>query len=245
MNARYFKLFVSTLVLTPLLFMLLINIFNLSEGWTYSLSFAYVILSILTAVMAFNTQELNDETFPPVLNKFRLWMITAIVSLFLINTSTKVGTFHNESLSIKRQYEQKCQSREGFYDKLWKTYTQKENILNLNKETFVEVSKMIMENRKDGANLTWKWTQEVSQIPFSEFTKFYSDLSTFIESQREAYYALEVECQVLAAKYNLYVDVFPNNAYNLVLNKKHIDYKYGFTSDSTKKVFKTGMENLK
>lgn len=61
----------------------------------------------------------------------------------------------------------------------------------------------------------------------------------------EAYYGLEVECQVLAAKYNLYVDVFPNNAYNLVLNKKHIDYKYGFTSDSTKKVFKTGMENLK
>lgn len=245
MNPRYFKLFVSTLVLTPFLFISITNLFNLDNGWLMVLTMSYLVLCVLTGTMAFNTQELSDETFPPVLNKFRLWMITAIISLFLINTSSKVGRFHNESLTIKRQYEQKCQSREGFYDKLWKTYTQKENILNLNKETFVEVSKMIMENRKDGANLTWKWTHEVSQIPFSEFTKFYSDLSSFIESQREAYYGLEVECQVLAAKYNLYIDTFPNNAYNLVLNKKHIDYQYGFTSDSTQKVFKTGMENLK
>jgi len=245
MNPSYFKLFVSNLVLTPILFALLCNNFNLSSGWTLVMTSAYIGLTIATAILAFNTDEIKEEGFPKILNRFRISIISVIIVLSMFSLTKKIGDFHNESLTLKRQYEQKCQSREGFYDKLWKTYTQKENIANINKEVFIEVSRMIMENRKDGSNLSWKWTHEVSQIPFNEFSKFYSDLSSFIESQRENYYALEVECQVLATQYNMCIDSFPNNALNLVLSKKHIEYTYGFTSDSTTNVFSTGMENLK
>ena len=145
---------------------------------------------------------------------------------------------------MTKQYEQKVIQREIFYDKLWKTYLQKQKITDLNKETFIQVSKIIMENRKDGANVTWKWLHENQNIPYSEFTNFYSDLSRFIETQREAYYNIEVECQTISMNHNMLLDTFPNNIYNKIIRRPHIKYDYGFLSDSTRKVFTSGNENL-
>lgn len=84
-----------------------------------------------------------------------------------------------------------------FFDKLWKVYLQKYEICELNKNTFLEVTNMIMERS------TWKWLQE--NIPYSEFTKFYGDLSGFVNGQREEYYKLEEACMETA---ELYVGFF-------------------------------------
>lgn len=55
-----------------------------------------------------------------------------------------------------------------FFDKLWKVYLQKYEICELNKNTFLEVTNMIMEGRHDGEQVTWKWLQENQNIPYSE-----------------------------------------------------------------------------
>lgn len=63
--------------------------------------------------------------------------------------------------------------------------------------------------RKDGENVTWKWVQENQQIPFEEFTKFYTQLNEFIISKRNEYYNIEVECQKIAYENNKLLDIFP------------------------------------
>jgi hypothetical protein len=137
------------------------------------------------------------------------------------------------------------EEKAGFYDKLWKTYLQKDKITNINKETFLQVTKIIMENRADGEKVTWKWVQENQQIPYEEFTKFYADLSNFITSQREGYFNIEKECQLIANKNNTLLDTFPNNIYNKFLGCERIKFEYGFLSDSTVAVFKSKKENVK
>lgn len=102
-----------------------------------------------------------------------------------------------------------------------------------------------MENRKDGANLTWKWIHENQNIDYNEFTKFYSELSAFITKQRAGYFAIEKECQSISNQNNTMLDTFPNNLYNKFLKCNRIKFEYGFTSDSTENVFKSKKENLK
>ena len=192
----------------------------------------------------------ND--FNPKLFNFNLKLNTKIIlSLTIIGVIYFISglyytgsNVYNSSIVLTRQYEQKVIQREIFYDKLWKTYLQKQKITDLNKETFIQVSKIIMENRKDGVNVTWKWVHENQNIPYSEFTSFYSDLSKFIETQREAYYNIEVECQTISMNHNMLLDTFPNNIYNKIIRRPHIKYDYGFLSDSTRKIFTTGNENL-
>jgi hypothetical protein len=151
---------------------------------------------------------------------------------------------YNTSISYRTAYDQKVQEKEGFADKMWSTYLQKEKITGISKDVFIEVTKIIMENRKDGANLTWKWLQENQQIPYGEFTKFYSDLSLFVATQREGYFEIEKQCQEISRANNAMLETFPNNLYNKILKIKRIDFKYGFLSEKTATTFKTGVEKV-
>lgn len=171
---------------------------------------------------------------------FMLFVIFAI-GRSVVLTSIEI---YNSNIEYVNQYEQKSQERKGYYDKLWKTYVQKSQIAELNKDVFIEVTKSIMEGRGDGSQLAWKWVQENQQIPYSEFTKFYSDMSTFISSQREGYFNLEKECMEIAKKNNIMLLTFPNNIYNKFLGCEKIKFNYGFTSSKTKTTFETGEENL-
>jgi len=200
-----------------------------------------------------DTENKDDEKTtnvkPTNFKKYILYFIGIVILLYsfggLKTTFKDCKTIYNTSKLYHNSYTQKVQEKEGFYDKLWKTYLQKEKITNVNKETFIQVTKVIMENRKDGSQLTWKWIQENQQIPYEEFTKFYSDLSNFITSQREGYFNIEKECQIIANKNNTLLDTFPNNMYNKFLKCERIKFEYGFTSDSTQTVFKTKKENVK
>ena len=131
-----------------------------------------------------------------------------------------------------------------FFDKLWKVYLQKYEICELNKNTFLEVTNMIMEGRHDGEQVTWKWLQENQNIPYSEFTKFYGDLSGFVNGQREEYYKLEEACMETVRQQNSMLDSFPNVMYNKVLGIQKLQYNPGFTSTHTEHVFKTKREDI-
>jgi hypothetical protein len=175
------------------------------------------------------------------------WSTIIICSIFLIvsikNITIGMINLYNKSVDYNYVYVQKVQSKSGFYDNMWKSYLQIDKNTNINKDVFIEVSKIIMENRKDGENVTWKWVQENQQIPFDEFTKFYTQLNEFIISKRNEYYNIEVECQKIAYENNKLLDIFPNNIYNKILKCKHIDFEYSFSSDKTNNVFSNKVEN--
>lgn len=200
-----------------------------------------------------NEKKWDDETeTSSVKINYKKWIVWSLIVIFgfmlygwgktLVVQSAKM---YNKSKMYHNTYIQRVQEKNGFYDKLWKTYLQKEKITNINKETFLQVTKIIMENRKDGQTLTWKWVQENQQIPFSEFTKFYADLSDFISTQREGYFKIETDCQLIANMNNTLLDTFPNNIYNKVIGCDKIKFEYGFLSDSTNQVFKSKKENVK
>ena len=102
-----------------------------------------------------------------------------------------------------------------------------------------------MEGRADGKNTSWKWVQENQPVPFSEFTRFYADLSQYVETKRNGYQDLEKRSQQIAQSNNTLLDTLPNNLYNKVLGLPHIDYKPGFTSKETQEVFSSGIEEIK
>lgn len=201
----------------------------------------------------FNLSDSYSTSQPksPVKYKKYIWLGSiALICIILYSKLISPVTsdcikVYNLSTLYHNAYNQQVEEKLGFYDKMWKTYLQKEKITNINKETFIEVTKIIMENRADGQSITWKWLQENQNIPYTEFTKFYSDLTIFVETQREAYFAIEKTCQRIAYANNTLIDTFPNNMYNKLLHCKRIQFQYGFLSDKTNNVFKTKTENLK
>jgi hypothetical protein len=171
-----------------------------------------------------------------VINIFKFGKTIYKQSVFLYNTSK---IYHNT-------YQQKLEEKLGFYDKLWKTYQTKAQIANMNKDVFVEVTKIIMSNVADGEKVTWKWISKYPEnIDYDQFTAFYADLSTYIAKEREGYFSIEKACQLIANKNNTMLDTFPNNIYNRTLKLQKINFQYGFLSDSTNHVFASKVENLK
>lgn len=264
------KFLVRNLLTVPLVCLLLVwieSVLNTNQNTSTATGFILTLLGIayvaLTGVWTFNEEWTTGKEFyegkvrnnlfydtyylrlPKIKSRPRLVTLVTLLALIylLFPLYNKSVTVYNTSKIYQNSYNQKTNQRLGFYDKLWKTYLQKEKITNLNKETFLEVTKLIMENRKDGANVSWKFISENQNIPYQEFTHFYKDLSIFIETQREDYYKLEVACQEVATANNLLLDTFPNNIINKVLRVPNIKFNYGLLSDSTNKVFKEKKEN--
>lgn len=197
---------------------------------------------------AFNNN--NDDEQIDVKFSFKkviIWFVVLISIFQLIRLSMysvkQSKVVYNASIVYKSNYEKTTQELTGFYDKMWKTRSEKLDIANMNKDIFVQVSRIIMENKADSKNLVLKFVTEQKLVPYEEFSTFYKDLSEYVESQREAYYKIELRRQDIANANNILLDTFPNNQYNKLLEIKKIEYKYGFTSDKTKQVFESGLEN--
>jgi hypothetical protein len=194
----------------------------------------------------------EEEEKPEKPIRWKRWILLAVLAIFLITlfkfgkTIYKQSVFmYNTSKKYQNTYQQKVEEKLGFYDKLWKTYQTKAQITNMNKDIFIEVTKIIMANVADGENLSWKWVSRYPDIDYNQFTAFYADLSSYIEKQRDGYFSIEKTCQLIANQNNTLLDTFPNNLYNKVLKIERINFQYGFLSDSTNNVFARRIENLK
>lgn len=244
MNKNNLKLFITTLLLMPITTYLFCQSFDASTGVRWIVGFVTAVMVVLTFVYTVDITVFGDTEAPtiPVLKKFKSWLIILFI-ISLIPYKQPVA-FHNQAVVGYNTFIQVTKQKPAFYDKMYKTYTQKKEIGFINQEQFTKIATIIMDNKKDGQALTWKWISEQKVIPFEEFSSFWKDLSSFIETQREAYYALEVQCNQLANSYNISLQTFPNNVYNIFLRHPHAVYTYGFTSDKTEQVFKTGKENL-
>ncbi len=173
--------------------------------------------------------------------------LVVVITLMLISSNfyTNAKVIYNKHYTYANQTIQLKQAKETYYDNMWKTYQIMDNVAKTNKETFIEVTNILMSARTDGEHTAWKWVQENQPVPYSEFTSFYKDLSNFIRTQRAGYLVLENKSQEIAQKNNTMLDTLPNKWYNIVIGLPHIEYKAGFTSSKTQKVFTTGLEEIK
>lgn len=183
--------------------------------------------------------EADDKSESFSFSDFSLRNIIIILFIgllgYFLNSSYKSSkVMYNKSVIYHNNIKQVDQQKKVFYENLWATYSDKRSINDMNKDMFITISKIIMENRKDGSNLAWKWVKENQDIPFSEFTRFYADLSRFIEDQRNEYYLLEVRRSEIANANNVLLDTLPNVIYNKIIGCEKINYETNFQVEPSK-----------
>lgn len=171
--------------------------------------------------------------------KTKIWIGVTLLLIFVLSTTSSYVydnsvSMYNTAQTNVANYSELEQKAVTLYDAKYLTFVEQTKIANINKETFVEVTNIIMSARKDGQSLAWKWVTENQRIPYEEFTVFYKQLSSFVQSQYEELYAVEREKQALVKAHNIMLTVFPNNLFNHYLKIPKMVYKYGYISDSTK-----------
>lgn len=146
--------------------------------------------------------------------------------------------FYNSVTKYNLEYTELRQNQITTFDNNYLIFRDKSEIANINKETFIIVTEIIMYNRRDGQNLAWKWCQENQQIDYSEFTKFYVDLSNFTQERYKENNQIERRKQQLVKEYNLAISTFPGIIWNYFFKFKPLEYKEGFITKETATLFK-------
>lgn len=154
------------------------------------------------------------------------------------NVYKSATTFYNSVKTYEFTYSQFVQEQITVFDNNYLIFKDKTNITNLNKETFVLVTQIIFENRADGENVAWKWLHENQQIDYTEFTKFYSDLSAFTRERFSENSAIEQRKQSICKSHNLLISTFPGIIFNYFFKFDELQYKEGFITPETEALFK-------
>lgn len=166
-----------------------------------------------------------------------IFIIGLLISL-CTGVYNSLSGFYNQTVDYKLEYKALEQNQVTTYDNYYLAYMEKSNVADINKETFLNVTNIIMSARTDGQQIAWKWVHENQQIPYSEFTSFYKDLSAFVESRFKENNVIERSKQDVAKKHNILITTFPGVIYNYFIHIPSLEYKKGFISDETKELFK-------
>lgn len=175
----------------------------------------------------------------PVQIKLVLAFIVVAILVSVVNKAyvSTVGLF-NTTKESQLSYDKVVQEQVSNYDGYYQAFIDKQTNANINKETFIQVTDIIMSRRADGQNVSWKWLQENQQIPYEEFTVFYKELSAFISERYKDNMIIEQQKQEIVQQHNLLLSKYPNNIINKALDINKLTYKAGYISDYTKNKFK-------
>lgn len=172
---------------------------------------------------------------------FKIIIAIAIFIFSIVFVSDKVITpsveLHNTTTILKNSYQQVTEQQVTNYDGYYLAFQDKFEMADINKETFLEATDIVMSNRKDGENVAWKWNQENQQIDFNTFSQFYRELSSFINERYQDNMKIEKEKQLIVSKHNTMLQTFPNNILNKFVKAEPLTYKRGYVSEEVKKKF--------
>lgn len=171
------------------------------------------------------------------------WAAIGGVAIFLLIIASGLISFSNEEIDLRNSFEQKISERTAFYDKLWKTISQKAQIAVKNDSSFQNTVNVIMSERKDAPGLAMKWIRESNpNANFDQVSILYQDLSREISAQREGFLIQEKVLQDIVRVHSNLIQKFPNNVYNMFFGRQKLIYK-PITSDRTDEVIKSGKDN--
>lgn len=169
--------------------------------------------------------------------------IIAIISVMVISSFISMS---NSAIDLENRFQQKYEERTAFYDKMWKTISQKSQIALRNDSSFKDNINIIMSGRKDAPNVFMKWVQESNpNANYAEVSVLYQDLSRSVEAQREGFFIEEKYLQDIKREHSNLIKKFPGSLFNVFLGIKEIEYK-PITSTITDNVIREGKdENVK
>jgi len=180
---------------------------------------------------------MKDFKLPISIKIFIALICVGIIYSIINSLVTNVATVYNQSVNYTLEYDKLVETQITTYDNYYLAFKEKSNIANINKETFLTVTSIIMQARTDGQNLSWKWVHENQNIPYEEFTAFYKELSSFTSQRFAENNLIELKKQEVVKQHNLLLTTFPTIIYNHFLKLPLLEYKKGFVSEETRKLF--------
>jgi hypothetical protein len=176
----------------------------------------------------------------------KLIVTLSILVISTIVVFTFIGSFisfSNTEIDLKNRFKQKITQRTAFYDKMWKTISQKSEIALKNDSSFYRNVNAIMEGRKDAGDLFMKWVQESNpNANYEQVSILYQDLSRTVESQRDGFFMEEKMLQNIVLEHDNHINKFPGSFWNHFTNREPLVYT-PIISDRTDEVIKSGKDN--
>ena len=172
------------------------------------------------------------------------YAVMGIIALFVFGIFTSVISTSNREVDLRNRFKQKMDERTAFYDKMWKTISQKSQIAVKNDSSFVRNVNIIMSNRKDAEGLVMKWVQESNpNANFDQVSALYADLSRTIEGERDGFFMQEKMIMDIVLAHDNIMTKFPSGfILSSFMGRTRLVYK-PITSDRTDDVIKTGKDN--
>lgn len=144
------------------------------------------------------------------------WVLGAILIVLIIQAvfvvvPYTISTF-NEQKDIRNSYNQKVQEKEVIMNEFTSCLTSSLNISNSNAEYFKENIQSIMENRKDGDKLMWKWVTEVNpNANFNEVSEMFQHMQSLYLEKRSSIIAINKTLFELEKRDANLRTMFPSN----------------------------------
>lgn len=159
-----------------------------------------------------------------------------VVVLFLSIFSMGISA-RNKNAQLTNLYNADSSKIESFYDNLWKTINQQNQVSEKYKESFKEIIQIEMKAREDKGGLLLKFTQE-SNPTIS--TQLYSQLMNTIQTQREGFMNTQNALLDVVREQNTLLQTWPSSIF--LSSYKKLSYKV-ISSEKTQDVIKSKQEN--
>lgn len=172
------------------------------------------------------------------------YAILGVIGLFVFGTTLSVISTSNQEIDLRNRFKQKMDERTAFYDKMWKTISQKSQVALRNDSSFAKNVNAIMTGRKDAGDLFMKWVQESNpNANYDAVSSLYADLSRAIEGQRDGFFMEEKMIQSIVLEHDNIMTKFPSGwVLSSFMGRSRLVYK-PITSDRTDEVIKSGKDN--
>lgn len=172
------------------------------------------------------------------------YSVLAIIGLFVVGTLLSLISTSNREVDLRNRFKQKMDERTAFYDKMWKTISQKSQVALRNDSSFAKNVNAIMAGRKDAGDLFMKWVQESNpNANYDAVSSLYADLSRAIEGQRDGFFIEEKMVQSIVLEHDNIMTKFPSGwILKSFMGRTRLIYK-PITSDRTDEVIKSGKDN--
>lgn len=169
--------------------------------------------------------------------------VIAILAILVLSLIGSFVSFSNQEIDLRNRFTQKMEERTAFYDKMWKTLSQKSQIALKNDSSFARNVDAIMSGRKDSEGVFMKWIQESNpNANYDQVSILYQDLSRSVEGERDGFFIQEKMIQGIVLEHSNLIGKFPGSLWNSFLGREKLAYK-PITSDRTDEVIKTGKDN--
>lgn len=174
------------------------------------------------------------------IGKYLVIGVLAVILFWFIGSFISIS---NRDKQLRNVFTQKISERTTFYDKMWKTLSQKSQITIKNDSSFQNIVNLQVTGQKTSENTMMVWIQQSNpSASFTEVSKLYQELSLAVEAEREGFYEREKDLQSVKLQHDNLIDMFPGSLILSILGREKLIYK-PITSDITDEVIKSGKDN--